>query len=284
MSYKVRLDIFEGPFDLLVYLIERSGLSIYDVNISEITDQYMYHVNEMNRIDPAAAAEFMVLAATLIQIKSKMLLPSDKPKEAAPAGADPRDELARKLEEYRKVKYLASQLRIKEEEAARVFTKPREDMSQYAPCVELELDTDTFIDAFKAFLEKRRRMEEVRRRYERIDRDRMSMEVKSERIRQKIRSAVNMSFTQLLEDAGDTYDIVLTFVTMLEMLKSGMIKVTQDATFGDMTITSVEGPPQMEKYTENDSINADIPSPYEPPSGSAEAVTPSDAGKEQAYN
>ena len=191
MSYKVRLDIFEGPFDLLVYLIERSGLSIYDVNISEITDQYMRYVDEIKMIDPAAAAEFMVLAATLIQIKSKMLLPSEKPKAAALPGADPRDELARKITEYRKVKYLASQLRIKEEEASRIFTKPREDMSQYAPCEELELDTDSFI----------------------------------------------MSFTQLLEDAGDTYDIVLTFVTVLEMLKSGMITVAQDAVFGDITIT-----------------------------------------------
>ena len=109
-------------------------------------------------------------------------------------------------------------------------------MSQYVPCEELELDTDSFINAFKAFLEKRRRMDEVRRRYERVDRDRMSMEVKSERIKQKIRSAANMSFTQLLEDAGDTYDIVLTFVTMLEMLKSGMITVAQDAVFGDITI------------------------------------------------
>ncbi len=237
MSYKVRLDIFEGPFDLLVYLIERSGLSIYDVNISEITDQYMRYVDEIKMIDPAAAAEFMVLAATLIQIKSKMLLPSEKLKAAALPGADPRDELARKITEYRKVKYLASQLRIKEEDASRIFTKPREDMSQYVPCEELELDTDSFINAFKAFLEKRRRMDEVRRRYERVDRDRMSMEVKSERIKQKIRSAANMSFTQLLEDAGDTYDIVLTFVTVLEMLKSGMITVAQDAVFGDITIT-----------------------------------------------
>ena len=216
MSYKVRLDIFEGPFDLLVYLIERSGLSIYDVNISEITDQYMRYVDEIKMIDPAAAAEFMVLAATLIQIKSKMLLPPEKPKAAALPGADPR---------------------IKEEDAARIFTKPREDMSQYVPCEELELDTDSFINAFKAFLEKRRRMDEVRRRYERVDRDRMSMEVKSERIKQKIRSAANMSFAQLLEDAGDTYDIVLTFVTVLEMLKSGMITVAQDAVFGDITIT-----------------------------------------------
>lgn len=237
MSYKVRLDIFEGPFDLLVYLIERSGLSIYDVNISEITDQYMRYVDEIKMIDPAAAAEFMVLAATLIQIKSKMLLPSEKSKAAALPGADPRDELARKITEYRKVKYLASQLRIKEEDASRIFTKPREDVSQYVPCEELELDTDSFINAFKAFLEKRRRMDEVRRRYERVDRDRMSMEVKSERIKQKIRSTANMSFTQLLEDAGDTYDIVLTFVTVLEMLKSGMITVAQDAVFGDITIT-----------------------------------------------
>ena len=239
MSYKVRLDIFEGPFDLLVYLIERSGLSIYDVNISEITDQYIEYVRKMNMIDPETAAEFMVLAATLIQIKSRMLLPSDKPKAAVPSGDDPRDELARKLAEYRKVKYLAGQLRVKEEEASRVFTKPREDMLQYAPCVELELDTDEFIDAFKTFLEKRRRMEEVRRRYERVDREHMSMEIKSERIKQKVCNAVNMSFIELLEDVKDTYDIVLTFATMLEMLKAGLIKVRQDAIFGDITITGV---------------------------------------------
>ncbi len=239
MSYKVRLDIFEGPFDLLVYLIERSGVNIYDVNISEITDQYINYVNEMNMIDPGTAAEFMVLAATLIQIKSKMLLPSEKPKAAVIEDSDPRDELARKITEYRKVKYLAGQLRIKEEEASRVFTKPREDMLQYAPCVELELDTDEFINAFKAFLEKRRRMEEVRRRYERIDRERMSMEIKSERIKQKISKAVDINFTELLDDTNDTYDIVLTFATLLEMLKSGMVKVRQDAIFGDITITGV---------------------------------------------
>ncbi len=240
MSYKVRLDIFEGPFDLLVYLIERSGLSIYDVNISEITDQYIKYVNRMNDIDPEAAAEFMVLAATLIQIKSKMLLPSDKPKTSVTSDVDPRDELAQKLAEYRKVKYLAAQLCQKEEEASRIFTKPSEDMLQYAPCVELELDTDSFIEAFKAFLEKRRRMEEVRRRYERVDREHMSMEIKSERIKQKISKAVDMNFTELLDDANDTYDIVLTFAAILEMLKSGMIKVKQDVIFGDITITGVQ--------------------------------------------
>lgn len=239
MSYKVRLDIFEGPFDLLVYLIERSGLSIYDVNISEITDQYIKYVNEMKIIEPETAAEFMVLAATLIQIKSKMLLPSDKPKASLPSDDDPRDELARKLAEYRKIKYLAGQLRQKEEEASHVFTKPSEDMLQYAPCVELELDTDNFIEAFKAFLEKRRRMEEVRKRYERIDREHMSMEVKAENIKQKLSNAEKMSFVDLLEDGGDTYDIVLTFAAMLEMLKSGMIKVDQDVTFGEITITGV---------------------------------------------
>ena len=106
MSYKVKLDIFEGPFDLLVYLIERSGMSIYQVNISEITEQYMQYMDALEEIDPDTASEFMVLAATLIQIKSAMLLPTAKKDDGSAVEEDPRDELARKIDEYKKIKYL----------------------------------------------------------------------------------------------------------------------------------------------------------------------------------
>ena len=238
MSYKVKLDIFEGPFDLLVYLIERSGLSIYDVNISEIIDQYIGYVDQIKIIDPDTAAEFMVLAATLIQIKSKTLLPSENQSGGDKENsADPRDELADKIAEYRRIKNLAQELHVMEEEASHIYAKPREDMSGYAPCEELELDTDRFIEAFKAFLEKRRRMDEVRRRYEKIDREHMTMEAKHKQLKDKLDNAARVSFSDLIDDINDKYDIVLTFVTLLEMLKSGMIIVAQDFLFGEIAIT-----------------------------------------------
>ena len=94
MSYKVKLDIFEGPFDLLVYLIERAGVSIYDVNIAEITDQYIMHIETIRTVNPESAAEFMLLAATLLQIKSAMLLPGNEALTEHNE-ADPPDELAK---------------------------------------------------------------------------------------------------------------------------------------------------------------------------------------------
>lgn len=237
MSYKVRLDIFEGPFDLLVYLIERSGVSIYDVNISQITKQYIDYVDEIQKVDPEAAAEFMVLAATLIQIKSKMLLPSAK-KAGAQRKEDPRDELAKKLAEYRKMKYLSEKLRENEALGARIYTKPREDISKYTGSTleKFDIDTDRFLDSFKAFLEKRRSVEEVKKRYQRVDRERMSMERKSLSISERIKNAGRIDFTELIDDINDKYDVVLTFVTMLEMLKAGIIFVEQDKVFGNIEV------------------------------------------------
>lgn len=238
MSYKVKLDIFEGPFDLLVYLIERSGVNIYDVNISEITDQYIAYVDVMEQIDPDTAAEFMVLAATLLQIKSKMLLPAEKADREAATDEDPRDELAKKIAEYKKYKYIAQILRRYEERGSRIYTKPREDISPYVkePEEHLNVDINKFIKAFRLFLEKRRRIEEVKKRYERVSREKMSMERKSQQVSNMLRRRERLSFGELLSDEKDTYDIVLTFVTLLEMLARSIITVNQPVVFGDIEV------------------------------------------------
>jgi segregation and condensation protein A len=238
MSYKVKLDIFEGPFDLLVYLIERSGLNIYDVNISEIISRYIEYVSAMHKYDPEGAAEFMVLAATLIRIKSRTLLPSDK-KEDVPPEEDIRDELARRLEDYKKIRYLAQYLRQRESQTAHIYTKPREDISVYtdSPQENLEISINQFMSAFKAFLERKKNVEDVKKRYQRIDRERMTMEIKSEHIYAHVKRSQMINFTSLINDFNDTYDIVLTFAAVLEMLKSGMINASQDSIFGDIIIT-----------------------------------------------
>jgi len=238
MSYKVKLDIFEGPFDLLVYLIERSGMSIYQVNISEITEQYMQYVDALEEIDPDTASEFMVLAATLIQIKSAMLLPTAKKDDGSAVEEDPRDELARKIDEYKKIKYLSEQLKMKEYEASKVFTKPQEDISAYTdePEEYLNVDMDQFIRAFRVFIEKRQNIAVVKKRYERIARERMTMEAKSLQMYERLERWGKLDFTQLIDDDADIYDIVLTFVTLLEMLRTGEISVIQEAMFGDIQV------------------------------------------------
>ena len=123
MSYQVKLDVFEGPFDLLVWLVEKSGMDVCTVNISEITDQYIAYVRSGRSIPPDAAAEFMVLAATLLQIKSRMLLPAgEDPGQSAEE--DLREELAEKISTYRRYRGLAEYLREKEEDAEHIFVKP----------------------------------------------------------------------------------------------------------------------------------------------------------------
>ncbi len=240
MSYKVKLDIFEGPFDLLVYLIERSGVDIYEVNISEITDQYLDYVSAIENVDPETAAEFMVLAATLLQIKSKMLLPSihSEETEELTEEEDLRSELADRIAEYRKYRALAEELKVREAEAAKIFAKPAEDLTRYTEHPEeyLNVDMGQFIKAFRVFLEKRQRIGEVKKRYEHAARERMSMEAKAEYVKNRLSETGSISFSQLLQDLDDIYDVILTFVTLLEMLSQGLISVEQERLFGDMTI------------------------------------------------
>lgn len=243
MSYQVKLDVFEGPFDLLVYLIERSGMDIYTVNISEITDQYIACIRSGEHVNPEMAAEFMVLAATLLQLKSQMLLPGADVSGKNEEAEELRDELTERISEYRKYKALAAHLRGIESEAERIFVKPREDLSRYTgqPEESLDVSMDQFIRAFRGFLEKRQRIGDVRRRYEYAARERMSMEEKAERIFGCLSEENPLSFEDLISLDSDIYDIVLTFVTLLELLAQGRISVRQSDIFGRMEICRKEG-------------------------------------------
>ena len=127
--YKVKLQSFEGPFDLLVYLIENAEMSIYDIKISEITTQYLAYIKAMEERDVALAAEFMVLASSLIEIKSKMILPRMTEDGQALVEEDPRTELVARLVEYKQFKEIAEMLEQREEHSFNIFEKPQEDIS-----------------------------------------------------------------------------------------------------------------------------------------------------------
>ena len=240
MGYKEKLNIFEGPFDLLVYLIESARMDIYDIKVSEITAQYLEYVEEIKKTDVALSSEFMVLAATLIDIKSRMLLPRTEPGSEDGATEDPRTQLVEKLLEYKRFKNAAAFLEEGETRSRRIFEKPREDISQFSqePDEYLVLSLDKFVEAFDEFLTKKRKIDEVRRNYERVRRQRESAEEKMGQITGIFADDKNkvISFEDTVKDPGDLYDVALSFASMLEMIKQQRLIASQKKNFGPIDI------------------------------------------------
>ncbi len=239
MRYKVKLDVFEGPFDLLVYLIENAEMSIYDIQVAEITKQYIEYVERIQKIDAVLAGEFMVLAASLIEIKSKMLLPRQNIEGEPDLMEDPRSELVQKLLEYKRYKQAAAYLEEQEERMQRVHTKPREDLTVYTkePDVYLSLDLAAFVKVFGLFLQKKKRLGEVRARYNIIRQQQMTVESRIEQIRRLFDGKKRLKFRELLGQERTRQNVVLTFLSMLELIRQKTVKVSQNVNYGEMTFT-----------------------------------------------
>ena len=245
MSYKIRLNIFEGPFDLLVYLIERAEMSIYDIQISVITRQYLEHIRMMEENDVAASSEFMVLAATLIDIKSKMLLP--RINEDGTEADDPRTDLSKKLVEYVKFKKAAAALENQREFARLKLMKPQEDLMLYTgePDIYLHMEMESFIQAFKSFIHRRVKGEELHRISRSIERERLSFEKKVSLIGRLLSAARKakrkfLKFTELLSGESDRADKVVTMTALLDMASKGTLKMRQEYNFGEIEISPIE--------------------------------------------
>ena len=243
MSYKVRLQTFEGPFDLLVYLIENAEMSIYDIKISEITSQYLAYINSMKEMDVYVASEFMVLASALIEIKSKMILP----RMVDPAGGsvveeDPRTELVQRLLEYKRFKQAAEILQEQEERCSHIYEKPLEDISAYLeePDEYLRLDLAQFASAFNLFIQKKQKVDSVRRHYTRIERERARMEERISYIAGMLKKSIGQifNFKEFIHNKKDRYDVVVTFVSLLEMAKNRIVSVDQKSIYGDIEVSA----------------------------------------------
>lgn len=244
MSYKVKLQSFEGPFDLLVYLIENAQMSIYDIEISSITGQYLEYVKAMEEMDIGVSTEFMVLAASLIEIKSKMILPRISQSGETVVEEDPRTELVARILEYKRFKKAAEILQEQEEISMNIFEKPQEDISQYlnGPDEYLSLDIVQFANAFTSFIQKKHRVEAVRKHYTRIEREKASVESRIKHIVNTLRNKIGQvfSFKELIPDKKDRYDVVITFISLLEMAKEKVVKVKQEATYGNIEVSPGE--------------------------------------------
>lgn len=245
MSYRIKLNVFEGPFDLLVYLIEHAQMSIYDIKISEITSQYVKYVEELKNADINLSSEFMVLAAALLEIKSKMLLPRASADDGKAAiMEDPRTELVAKLVEYKKFKAVSEMLEMRNEEAAMQIEKPQEDLTEYTgePDEYLSLDIDKFIAAFEQFLQKKKKLDEIKAHHKRSEKQRITAELRMENIKDffRVNGMEETDFRNLINDKNDMYDVAVTFSSVLEMMKERRLDAEQEYLFGDITVKPTE--------------------------------------------
>lgn len=242
MSYRVKLNVFEGPFDLLVYLIEHARMSIYDIKISEITTQYIDYLDRMKEADITVSADFMVLASSLLEIKSKMLLP-----RLAAAGdgvtlldEDPRTELVEKLIEYKKYKAISAMLEQRRDEASMSLDKPQEDLSEYTgePDVYLMLDVEKFKTAFEDFLLRKKRLEDIREHHKRTEKQRLTTELRMEDIKAFFRECgmKERDFRELIHKKDDRYEVAVTFSSVLEMIKESRLTAEQKKLFGEILL------------------------------------------------
>ena len=241
--YKVKIDRFEGPFDLLIYLIENARMDIYDIRASEITEQYIGYLREMEELNIEVETEFIVLAAVLIRLKSHMLLPRMNEEGEPELVEDPRLELQSRLLEYMRVKKAAELLAAAEEQNLAVHEKPAEDMSAYLnePDEILKASDEQLVNAFIMFLTRKKKVEEVSRRYQRVRKRKETIEARiadmTELLDRRFREGNgSVLFTELLPEKPDRYDITLSFMSLLSMIRNQGYDAVQKENFGEITV------------------------------------------------
>jgi segregation and condensation protein A len=227
-QYKVKLEMFEGPLDLLLFLIKKEEVSIYDIPIARITEQYLDYLNAMQQLDIGVAGEFLVMAATLIHIKSQMLLPRD-PDAAEGEIEDPRSELVHQLLEHQKFKAAANVLHQRGLIEAATFTRAAIETDSSNP--EVAATVFQLFEVFRDVLERRKAITEIE-----IARDEMTMAEKIAEIRLGLTKTSKVSARALFEKAKSRREMVLIFLAVLELVKELVVRLQQTDIFGDIII------------------------------------------------
>lgn len=247
MALEVKLEAFEGPLDLLLHLIEKNKVDIYDIPIVEITEQYLDYIRQMDTEDMNVMSEFLVMAATLLDIKCRMLLPREVSEEGEEE--DPRAELVQKLLEYKMYKYMSYELRDMQLDAGQSFYRGAvipEEVAAFRPPVDYEqlLGDTTLCGLHEIFKSVVRRQEDkvdpVRSGFGKIEKDEISLEEKTGHIQSFIRSHRRFSFRELLERQHSKMDVIVTFLVVLELMRVGKITVEQAGIDEEITVISRE--------------------------------------------
>jgi segregation and condensation protein A len=231
-QYKVKLSMFEGPLDLLLYLIRKEEVSIYDIPIARITEQYLEYLRAMQGLDIGVAGEFLVMAATLIYIKTQMLLPRD-PDAPEEEIEDPRADLVYQLLDHQKFKGVANVLHQRAMMEAAAFT--RASMESDAENPEVAATVFQLFEVFKEAMDRRRAISEIE-----IARDEMTMSEKIAEIKLLLNDSTEVSARTLFDRARSRREMVLVFLAVLELVKGLVIRLTQSEIFGDIVIMKRE--------------------------------------------
>ena len=258
MPIPLKLQVFEGPMDLLMHLIEKNKIDIYDIPIVTITDQYLEYVRQMEHSDMNVTSEFLVMAATLLDIKSRMLLPREEDEEGEEE--DPRDELVRRLLEYKMYKFMSEELREKSRHAGLSYFREQdlpEEVRSYVPPLNYEeligdRTAQSLRNVFADVMKRRKsRVDPIRSGFGKINREVISVADKTLYIRAYLQSHPHADFREMLELQDSKEEIIVTFLVILELMKHQKIRITQEEAFGKILIDLVD--PEEDSSTEEGS-------------------------------
>ena len=258
-EYKVQFEVFEGPLDLLLHLVKKQEVDIWEVNLTKLATEFVEYVDLMREFDLEIAGEFLVMAATLMYIKSKELLPADqqvKPEGEEEDEEDPRWELIRKLVEYKKFKDAAGQLQELEARQEDIFVRqPGKPEFEPEPVSQRgEASIFDLINAVNAVLKRYGDRAEVRDIFE----DKWTVSEKIEALRQLIQAKPLVKFTELFSDATSRSEVVVTFLALLELIRMKQLICAQEAAFGEIMIQRAPEPPPEAAATTESSDSATI--------------------------
>ena len=257
MALDIKLSEFEGPLDLLLHLIDKNKIDIFDIPIVEITEQYMDYLHSMEEEDLGVMSEFMVMAATLLDIKCRMLLPKEVNEEGEEE--DPREELVQKLLEYKLYKSLSYDLKDRMDSAAGHFFKeqqlPGEVLLYREPVDPQELlaglTLEKLNEIFKSVLRRREdKVDPIRSRFGKIEKEEVSLSDKMLEMKAYAKKNRRFSYRSLLTKQSSRTQMVVTFLSILELMKMGHIHVDQETLFGDIQVEVLDDPDTWKNLTE----------------------------------
>lgn len=236
MHYVTKINEFEGPLDLLLHLIKKSNIDIYDISLSDITDQYLEYIHQMEELNLDIASEYLVMATELLEYKSRSLLPKkiedDKEEE------DPKEELIKRLVDYKKYKEITSEFKKLEDIRSEIYTKTPSNINEYDEKVinNSELSVNDLISAFKKFIDRKEYEKPLNTK---ITTKELSVSDRILKIKEILKTKNEVNFIDLFDKLTKDY-VVVTFLSILEMSKNKEIEIKQDNNFGNIIIKEVK--------------------------------------------
>lgn len=242
MAYNIKIKAFEGPFDLLFHLIQKNQIDIYDIPITEITDQYILYIEKLERLNLDITSEFLVMAATLIEIKSKMLLPiqNTEDQQLEIDDIDPRQELVNRLLEYKKYKAAAEEFKGKEKRYQKIFFKPKEeiilDESEESLHNIDSIDMNQLLSALNKCIDKKAKEITPEKTIRQMKRDTFTIENKTKHILELLNKKNKIRFQDMFLAEYSKLEIITTFLALLELIKLNNVIAKQKNIYSDIII------------------------------------------------